>query len=341
MTSTPRFLDKLVNMTAIQDLELLEFSLLKTLEEFLRTQEMLILKFDRKGQPNYQLRLSRDKYEITWEDIEIAENIKNGIEIVRRTEKPFSRALSDNQLLTIWYIVNEKFQEAFLVTTTDQEIGEMNTHMINGLLKIYRNFYMVVSESQKDQLTGLANRRTFDDIINKIYAERPLPTDDVPVDRRIINNGRKEIFWLGMADLDNFKRINDTWGHLYGDEVLLLTSQLMQGHFRESDYLFRFGGEEFVIILRAPDEERAFLAFERFRKAIEDYTFPQVGTVTMSIGLVQMDPTIFTTTLLDNADRAMYFAKQNGRNQVQIFEKLIRDGLLENTEIISGDIELF
>ncbi len=341
MPSTPRFLDKLINMTAIHDLELLEFSLLKTLEEFLQTQQLIILKFDRKCHPCFQLKLSRNKYEITWEDIELSENIENGIEIVRRTEEPFSRELSENERLTIWYIVNEKLRETFLVTTTEKEIGDMNTYMINGLLKIYRNFYTVVSEAQKDQLTGLANRRAFDDIINKIYVNRPLATDDVSVERRVITCGKKDIFWLGMVDLDNFKRINDTWGHLYGDEVLLLTSQLMQGHFRENDYLFRFGGEEFVIILRTVDEKHAFQAFERFRKAFAEFSFPQVGQVTISIGVAKMDPSIFTATLLENADRAMYFAKQNGRNQVHIFEKLVRNGFLEVAEPISGEIELF
>lgn len=341
MTNTPRFIDKLANMTAIQDLELLEFSLLKTLEEFLHIREILIIKFDRKGQANYQLRLSREKYEIIWEGIEIPEDIDNGIEIVRRTEKPFTRTLTNKDVLTIWHLVNEKSQETVLITKTDRDISDIDTYMINGLLKIYRNFYMVVSESQKDQLTGLANRRTFDDIINKIYVVRPLATDDVPVERRVVTSGTKDIFWLGMADLDNFKRINDTWGHLYGDEVLLLTSQLMQRHFRENDYLFRFGGEEFIIILRAPDEDVAFLAFERFRKAIEEFSFPQVGQVTISIGATRMDPTIFISTLLDNADRAMYFAKQNGRNQVRIFEKLVREKLLETNQPVAGEIELF
>jgi diguanylate cyclase (GGDEF)-like protein len=144
-----------------------------------------------------------------------------------------------------------------------------------------------------------------------------------------------------MADLDNFKRINDTWGHLYGDEVLLLTAQLMQGHFRESDYLFRFGGEEFVIIVRTANEELAQRAFERFRRAVEEHLFPQVGQVTISIGVTKMDPSVFTATLLDHADKALYYAKQNGRNQVCFFENLLSSGLVETSEIVMGEIELF
>lgn len=341
MANAPRFLDKLVNMTAIHDLELMEYSLLKTLEEFIRPQELLILKFDRNGVPNYQLTLKKEKYEIIWEDIVIADEIQSCIEIVSRTKQPFSRKLDESNLLTVWHIIQPKSQEVFLVTTTKDRLNTLDSHMINGLLGIYRNFYAVLSDSQLDMLTGLPNRKTFDETISKIHLDRTLTTDDVPVNRRADPNGKNAKFWLGMADIDHFKRINDNWGHLYGDEVLLLTSQLMQAHFRENDYMFRFGGEEFVIILSAPTEEKAMMAFDRFRVAMAEYPFPQVGQVTVSIGVIKMDPRIFTATLLDHADKALYYAKKNGRNQICDYGELLEKGLVEEKVIISGDIELF
>ncbi|OEU74990.1 MAG: hypothetical protein BA874_00905 [Desulfuromonadales bacterium C00003068] len=341
MANAPRFLDKLVNMTAIHDLELMEYSLLKTLEEFIRPQELLILKFDRNGVANYQLTLKKDKYEIIWEEIVISDEIQAGIEIVSRTKQPFSRKLDSDTLLTVWHILQPKSQEVFLVTTTKDRLNTLDTHMINGLLGIYRNFYAVLSDSQLDMLTGLPNRKTFDETINKISLNRPLATENVPINRRTDLNGEDAKFWLGMADIDNFKRINDNWGHLYGDEVLLLTSQLMQAHFRENDYLFRFGGEEFVIILSAPTEEKALIAFDRFRVAMEEYPFPQVGQVTVSIGVIKMDPSIFTATLLDHADKALYYAKNNGRNKICNYGELLEKGLVEEKEIISGEIEFF
>ena len=341
MPNAPRFLDKLVSMTAIHDLELMEFSLIKTLEEFIRAQEILILKFDRNGLPCYQLNLKKEKYEITWENIIIPEEILFGIEIVRKTEQPFIRMLDHGNILTIWHILQSKSQEAFLVTTTGLKLNEFDMHMVKGLLGVYRNFHLVIRESQRDQLTGLSNRKTFDDIINKIYFQKTVATEPVPVERRNKFYEEHAGFWIGIADLDNFKRINDNWGHLYGDEVLLLTSQLMQGHFRENDYLFRFGGEEFVIIVRTLNEEMAMQAFERFRMAMETYHFPQVGQVTISIGCTKMEPDIFKTTLLDHADKALYYAKQNGRNQVRFYEKLVESGLLEDKEIVPGEIELF
>lgn len=341
MTNAPRLLDKLVSMTAIHDVELMEFSLLKTLDEFVRPRELLILKFDRNGALCNQLSLRKDKYEIISDDISISEEILSPIEIVRRTKQPFSRRLDSARLLSIWHILQTKSQDAFLVITTQNELSKLDSYMINGFLGVYHNFVDVLSEAQLDQLTGLPNRKTFDEIINKIYTNLPPSTDPVPVERRtnleLTNSG----FWVGLADLDNFKRINDTWGHLYGDEVLLLTAQLMQGHFRESDYLFRFGGEEFVIIVRTANEEFAQRAFERFRIAVEEYPFPQVGQVTISIGVVKMDPTIFSATILDHADKALYYAKQTGRNKVCFFENLLKCGLVEESEIMTGSIELF
>jgi diguanylate cyclase (GGDEF)-like protein len=218
-------------------------------------------------------------------------------------------------------------------------LSKLDSYLVNGLLGVYRNFFTVLSEAQRDQLTGLANRKTFDDIINKIYFQRPSLTEPVLIERRTEPDA--PTFWLGMADLDHFKRINDTWGHLYGDEVLLLTAQLMQGHFRENDYLFRFGGEEFVIILRAPDQAQAALAFERFRSAIASHSFPQVGQVTVSIGVTHIDPAVFSATLLDHADKALYHAKGNGRNQVCFYETLVANGLLKASEFVAGTIELF
>ena len=84
-------------------------------------------------------------------------------------------------------------------------------------------------------------------------------------------------YWLGVIDVDHFKRVNDNFGHLIGDEVLLLLSRLMRTCFRFHDRLYRFGGEEFVAVIRCESEDDALQAFERLRQACEQYNFPQVG----------------------------------------------------------------
>ncbi len=341
MTNAPRLLDKLVSLTGIQDVELMEFSLLKTLAEFIRPQELSILKLDRRGLPCYQLHLRQEKYEILSENFSLSEEIFTALDIVQGTKQPFRRRLDSGNVLIAWHVQQTKMQNVFLVAVTSRELSKLDSHMIRGLLQIYRNFYQVLIEAQCDQLTGLANRKTFDEVIQKIYNQPAPVTDPVPVDRRSIFDEENVSYWLGMVDVDNFKRINDTWGHLYGDEVLLLLSQLMQHHFRESDFLFRFGGEEFIIIVRANTKENAKRAFERFRETVGNHLFPQVGQVTVSVGVVRMDPEIFTATLLDRADQSLYHAKKKGRNRVDFFDELLEAGLVSVPEIATGGVELF
>jgi diguanylate cyclase (GGDEF)-like protein len=144
-----------------------------------------------------------------------------------------------------------------------------------------------------------------------------------------------------MVDVDHFKRINDGFGHLYGDEVLLLAAQVMQRSFRDSDLLFRFGGEEFVAITQNVDRNCALRVFERLRAAIAGFRFPQVGQVTVSIGLVQLVPGKLTPILLDQADKALYWAKQNGRNQVVVYQDLIERGAIGEGGVAEGSVDLF
>ncbi len=341
MKNAPLLLDKLVSLTGIQDIELMEFSLLKTLAEFIRPQELSILKLDRRGLPCYQLQMSQEKYEILSDNFSLSEEVFTALDIAQGTNHPFRKKLDSGSMLITWHVQQTKMQNVFLVAITTRELSKLDSHMIRGLLQIYRNFYEVLIDAQRDQLTGLANRKTFDDVIQKIYSQPAPFTDPVPVDRRSIFDDQNVGYWIGMVDVDKFKRVNDTWGHLYGDEVLLLLSQLMQHHFRESDFLFRFGGEEFIVIVRAGTKENAMRAFERFRLSVEQHDFPQVGQVTISVGVVKMDPEIFTATLLDRADQSLYVAKNKGRNRVEYFDDLLEEGLVKIAEIASGGVELF
>jgi diguanylate cyclase (GGDEF)-like protein len=132
--------------------------------------------------------------------------------------------------------------------------------------------------------------------------------------------GRK--FTLLMHDIDNFKRVNDTYGHLTGDVVLKEVAQCMLHSLRDYDLVFRYGGEEFVVILPATDAKGGVLVAERIRKTIEDFIFDK-GTnnlkITVSIG-VSACPVNGNTAhaLVASADLALYKAKETGKNKVVI-----------------------
>ena len=141
-----------------------------------------------------------------------------------------------------------------------------------------------------------------------------------------------------MIDVDHFKRVNDTFGHLFGDEVLLRMGELIRKTFRHSDRLFRFGGEEFVVILNAVDESLAYASFNRFRLSVEQHEFPRVGKVTCSIGFTAVSPLDVPTDVVGRADEALYHAKEHGRNQVCCYERLVAEGLISRIEPVSEDL---
>ena len=133
---------------------------------------------------------------------------------------------------------------------------------------------------------------------------------------------------------------SDLFGHLIGDEVLLLLSRIMRGCFRFSDQLYRFGGEEFVVLLLCSDEADAAAALERFRKVVGEYPFPQAGTITVSVGFTAIEVGDTPAAAFERADRAVYHAKHNGRNQVRNHAELVRQGVIEDDKRVS-DVELF
>lgn len=214
--------------------------------------------------------------------------------------------------------------------------------LISGFIRIYENYLALLNESERDTLTGLLNRKTFDERLGRILSSRALAgqDEDLTEERRTDQAPTRSKSWLAVMDIDRFKSINDTHGHLYGDEVLLLIAQIMQRSFRREDLLFRYGGEEFVIILRNIDHEQAHIVLERFRQSVADFPFPQVGRVTVSMGSIEIRAGDFPASVVGKADKALYYAKDNGRNRVCGYEALFEAGELVETAR-EEDIELF
>ena len=231
-----------------------------------------------------------------------------------------------------------------LVLRTRQALSDADEHFVNAFLQIYRNYLRLIDESEHDALTRLYNRRTFDRDLGRMLEERPPGADQESPrngrpSRRMAVAGARD--WLAVMDIDFFKRINDRYGHLYGDEVLLLFANLMRGSFRCYDKLFRFGGEEFVVILKGTDLAGARAALEQFRQAVAGYDFPQVGRVTVSIGFVDIDGQVLPAEVLGYADAALYYAKEHGRNQVCYYRQLVAEGKIEPVAVRDSEVELF
>jgi diguanylate cyclase (GGDEF)-like protein len=219
----------------------------------------------------------------------------------------------------------------FLVLRRDRR-SEDEEAVVTGLLKIHENFVALLDESQSDRLTGLLNRQTFEDRIMKIIANpfsRPATIRLEPgqVPRRPADETFS--YWLALLDIDHFKSVNDTHGHVRGDDVLIALSWIMRKHFRSDDLVFRYGGEEFIVILRAPGRNDTEIALERFRRVIERHEFPVVGRLTVSVGYTQISRYQPPASFLECADRALYHAKRNGRNRICCYESLVGEGEIE------------
>lgn len=205
--------------------------------------------------------------------------------------------------------------------------------LLETLVAIYGNQHSLLNYQQRDGLTGLYNRAAMDNWLNKALA-----VGDVPGRRAVdVNN----VGCFAIFDIDHFKRINDSLGHLYGDEVLLILADLMRESFRFNDLLFRYGGEEFVAVLTDTDLESAMTVLQRFCERVASHHFPQINQVTLTIGVVEIEVGMLPSNLIDQADKALYHGKNHGRNQVNAYEWLVSGNVLAAKVEEQGTIALF
>jgi diguanylate cyclase (GGDEF)-like protein len=159
------------------------------------------------------------------------------------------------------------------------------------------------SQSVTDVLTGVQNRRSFDLRLEEECMRA---------------QSRRTTVSLLMIDVDHFKQFNDDFGHPAGDEVLCAVAQLLTSELRSCDHLFRYGGEEFAVVLPDTTRKGAFVLGERFRRAVQRAPWPK-RAITISIGVAATDGNPMSPTeLLHAADQALYRAKQAGRNRVNM-----------------------
>ncbi|WP_462157479.1 GGDEF domain-containing protein [Pseudoalteromonas sp. GB56] len=187
-----------------------------------------------------------------------------------------------------------------------------NAFVITNLLNIYANQQYVLYRSRLDPLTELLNRQSFDSQVMDILQQNILLSE----------LGEAPTWFLAMADIDHFKEVNDNFGHVIGDEVIILVARMIQENFSNKDFVFRYGGEEFTVLFRATDMQTAQLLLDTCRRDIAKREFPRVKTLTLSMGFCQLIGSDMVPQLVQKADTALYAAKNGGRNQVVNFHEL-------------------
>ncbi len=188
----------------------------------------------------------------------------------------------------------------------------MDTYLSYLIVSVIFYFYAWMSEGYRetwesiartDNLTGIMNRVAFEEILNKKVKEAKL---------------YKKPISLIIFDVDNFKSINDTYGHLFGDRILKKVASLIEENIEEDHIFARWGGEEFILLLPDTDIEKACTLAEKLRRRIHSYRFAENLNVTASFGIAELSKEEDIVKFVVRADNALYKAKRNGKNRVEI-----------------------
>ncbi|MBF0192998.1 MAG: diguanylate cyclase [Magnetococcales bacterium] len=216
-----------------------------------------------------------------------------------------TKAVAENRDIPVAETVDD------MQVSSSDEISHLASELNSMVKSVSKNFQQ--REEISNQLKQLATTDQLTGAFNRVKWE-----EDQALEVERVKRGSDNLSLI-MFDIDHFKRVNDTYGHDVGDEILVGVVKLAKGAIRKSDILYRTGGEEFIILAPITNIQQVLILAEKVREEIAGYTFNKVGKITISLGCTQFDKETIddtTTKMLKRADEALYRAKEGGRNQV-------------------------
>ena len=218
-----------------------------------------------------------------------------------------------------WIAAINKLEESKRIVTLKHPYFGLNYFSVkitkvpehpDSKIVIFSDITSIFEKSKKDEymayhdnLTSIYNRQFFNESISRTIYDLQR------------NNSSTSLL---MLDLDFFKKVNDTYGHQVGDDVLVKFTQTITHNIRANDIFARWGGEEFVLLLNYANEEVAYKVAQTLKERISKVNFKEAGQITCSIGLSQFHESDTADTWLSRVDKALYIAKENGRNRVEV-----------------------
>ncbi len=235
-----------------------------------------------------------------------------GLELTKLIKRDFN---SDVIVMT-GYSGDYSYEEAINMGASDFVIKPVRLEEL--LLRLKRVLKERDLTQERVRMMEKLQRLAITDGLTKLHNSRSFYSQlEVEVDRY---NRYKHSLSLLLLDIDRFKNYNDTFGHLEGDKVLVRISQMIKSCLRKLDTAYRYGGEEFTVILPETSCEEAILVAERIRNVVHEEVFrPEKGkevSITISVGVTQYNENEELSTFIQRADKAMYLSKQKGRNRV-------------------------
>jgi diguanylate cyclase (GGDEF)-like protein len=220
---------------------------------------------------------------------------------------PFNLTLipicSKSQILQGHLIIGEDIRITKWLQDEVIKNKQINEEMVklNNELRLMNE--VLINKSIKDGLTDLYNHQYMNELLEEKLTNIKIT---------------QEKLCIMMLDIDHFKLVNDTFGHQVGDRVLVKVAELIRDNTRDTDYIGRYGGEEFIVVLPNTDLEEAAMLAEKIRSSVESYDFSlDKKQVTISIGVVQYGGEV-SHVLINKADMLLYQAKSSGRNRVKV-----------------------
>lgn len=227
----------------------------------------------------------------------------NPCHILETTSCEDALALSRSRKIRHIPVVNEQDELSGIVTQSN--LLDAYFSLLSDNAELTENLELLKLQSLEDPLMKIGNRRAMEVDLNFTQAEA------------LRHN---QHFSVALIDIDYFKRFNDSYGHQAGDEALKAVANALKTAKRSSDRIYRYGGEEILMLMPKTSEEEALLFGERIRQAIESLALPNEGSpfglLTTSVGVAD-SPIDNWSEMVERADKALYAAKDSGRNKVQ------------------------
>ncbi len=266
--------------------------------------EKVLVEVESKDSEDKEL-LRRISGEILEEIDKAIKNLEEHNENLAEKEKSIKEAKENIEDVSVKDMVGQVLNEVKFIRKQNDLLRKKLEEANERIKKLSEELEEKNREASIDFLTQVANRASFDraltDMVNDFYR-------------------RNYPFALIMIDIDDFKKINDTYGHQAGDYVLQELARVLKGQLRARDIIARYGGEEFAIILPGVTFSQAIRVAERLRKSVEKHLFKykeQEIPVTISVGVAMMREGLDETSIVEQADKALYLAKRSGKNQVK------------------------
>ncbi len=210
-------------------------------------------------------------------------------------------------------IGKDMISRAFQVNIAEYGNGSGAVISFNDITDVLLRQRDLKYKAEHDRLTDIYNRQKIDEVLHKLCQ---------------FSSRRKEMVGIIMFDIDHFKKVNDNYGHDIGDEVLKAIATLVKNNIREEDIFGRWGGEEFILILRHTTLEDTYKKALRLCKDVEKFHRENIPHITISLGVTSLYKNDHTKSLFKRADLALYQAKKQGRNCVVCFTEEIREEVL-------------